>query len=96
MTETKRSRCLGLLTLAVLMILPLGKAPEVTATTEGSIHASRVAEFIGDQEILMESEANTRILAAASMIDVALVNTITVCNDNVYANCLPRTEAKLD
>ncbi|GKV50161.1 hypothetical protein SLEP1_g56874 [Rubroshorea leprosula] len=87
-TEMKR-RCLELLTLAVLLILLTGEVAEAASTTRGSINATRISEFIGDQEFLLESEVNARILASDPPLIYRTNMKPAICKDKVYANCLP-------
>ncbi|GKV08880.1 hypothetical protein SLEP1_g20451 [Rubroshorea leprosula] len=59
-TEMKR-HCLGF-TSAVLLILLFGEVLEAASITGVSISTTNIAEFIGDEEFLMDSEINARFL----------------------------------
>ncbi|GLT43021.1 hypothetical protein SLA2020_169970 [Shorea laevis] len=59
-TEMKR-HCLGF-TSAVLLILLFGEVLEAASITGVSISTTNIADFIGDEEFLMDSEINARFL----------------------------------
>ncbi|GLU01787.1 hypothetical protein SLE2022_190710 [Rubroshorea leprosula] len=56
-----KKRSLGFF-LAVLLILLIGEVLEAASITGGSISTTSIAEFIGHEEFLMESEINARLL----------------------------------
>ncbi|GLU01796.1 hypothetical protein SLE2022_190800 [Rubroshorea leprosula] len=95
-----RRRCFGMSSLAVIVILLMGEVPEAASTTDGgSINVPiSIAEFIWDEEFLMESEVNARLLQVANtsddLIDQALNKNKPVCNATTnYGNgtCLVPT-----
>ncbi|GLT31647.1 hypothetical protein SLA2020_063690 [Shorea laevis] len=81
-----RRRCIGMLSLAVIVILLIGEVPEAASTTDGgSINVPiSIAEFIWDEEFLMESEVNARLLKVASTSDDLVYKALkadeAVCN----------------
>ncbi|GLT31639.1 hypothetical protein SLA2020_063620 [Shorea laevis] len=83
-TEMRR-RYLGMLSLAVAVILLIGEVPEAACTDGGSINVTTsVVEFIGDEELLMDSEVNARLLADKSYISYQGLKKGAVCNGKAY------------
>ncbi|GKV17003.1 hypothetical protein SLEP1_g27563 [Rubroshorea leprosula] len=58
-----KKRSLGFL-LAVLLILLIGEVLEAASIPGGSISTTSIADFIGHEEFLMESDINARLLGA--------------------------------
>ncbi|GLU01783.1 hypothetical protein SLE2022_190670 [Rubroshorea leprosula] len=86
-TEMRR-RCLGMLSLAVIVILLIGEVPEAASTDGGSINVTTsIAEFIGDEEFLLGSEVNARLLQGGQRIPLSIKALAkgSVCSGVSYA-----------
>ncbi|GLT43022.1 hypothetical protein SLA2020_169980 [Shorea laevis] len=87
-TEMRR-RCLGMLSLAVIVILLIGEVPEAASTDGGSINVTTsIAEFIGDEEFLLGSEVNARLLQGGQTNKLSVYKALakgSVCNGVSYA-----------
>ncbi|GKV16996.1 hypothetical protein SLEP1_g27556 [Rubroshorea leprosula] len=84
-----RRRCLGMLSLAVIVILLIGEVPEAASTDGASINVTAsIAEFIGDEEFLMGSEVNARLLQDGKQISFTYpsLKKPALCDGTKYAS----------
>uniref|UniRef100_A0A2P2LU56 Uncharacterized protein n=1 Tax=Rhizophora mucronata TaxID=61149 RepID=A0A2P2LU56_RHIMU len=90
---------MALCLIALLLILPRTSIPTdatdlVDSSKSRSWKEEHVAESIGVEEFLMESEATQRFLEDSPTIPYRNIEKMPFCKEGIYGNCLAPNQAK--